>query len=93
MYELWQALERARNYRWVELSHPLTSYPVFQPPLPPVPAAGAGAILSRPKNRGLRVTQTPIHWEITNTALSPRYLRYSCSGNASKAWAYAWPAK
>ena len=25
MYELWQALERARNYRWVELSHPLTN--------------------------------------------------------------------
>ena len=25
MYELWQALERAREYKWVELSHPLNN--------------------------------------------------------------------
>ena len=25
MYELWQALERARGYKWVELSHPLNN--------------------------------------------------------------------
>ena len=34
MYELWNALERAKHYRWVELSHPLDNDSPFWAGIP-----------------------------------------------------------
>ena len=34
MYKLWQALEESKNYKWVELSHPLNNESPFWSGIP-----------------------------------------------------------